>query len=37
MLMVAPILAFFVYPWARPAAAVIVIAALIAFDRFAMK
>ena len=37
LLMVAPILAFIVYPWAGPAAAVIVIAALVAFDRFVMK
>ena len=37
LLMVAPILAFIVYPWAGPAAAVIVVAALVAFDRFAMR
>ena len=32
LLMVAPILAFIVYPWTGPAAAVIVVAALVAFD-----
>ena len=37
LLMVAPILAFIVYPWAGPAAAVIVVAALIMFDRFSMR
>ena len=34
LLMVAPILAFIVYPWAGPAAAIIVVAALISFDVF---
>ena len=37
LLMVAPILAFIVYPWAGPAAAVIVVAALVAFDSFSMR
>ena len=34
LLMVAPSLAFIVYPWAGPAAAIIVVAALISFDVF---
>jgi len=37
LLMVAPILAFIVYPWAGPAAAVIAVAALVAFDSFSMR
>lgn len=37
ILMVAPILAFIVYPWAGPAAAVVFMAALVAFDRFSMR
>jgi len=37
LLMVAPILAFVVYPWAGPAAALIVVVALAAFDRFSIK
>lgn len=37
LLMIAPILAFFVYPWAGPAAAVLVAAVLIAFDRFGAR
>ena len=34
LLMVAPILAFFVYPWAGPVSAMLVAAVLVAFDRF---
>ena len=37
LLMVAPILAFFVYPWAGPVAAMLVAAVLIAFDRFGSR
>ena len=37
LLMVAPILAFIVYPWAGPAAAVIAVAALVVFDSFSMR
>ena len=37
LLMVAPILAFTVCPWAKPAAAGVVVAALVVFDRFAME
>ena len=37
LLMVAPILAFIVYPWAGPAAAVIVVVALVMFDSFSVR